>query len=194
MRRFILKKDLPTFKAGDEFYLGESGHLFAKCADGGQDIIAYRNETLAKFPSILKEWFEEIPEEPETVDDLKAGDKCYIAVTQKYGLYIIPATFCEELDHLRSVGGCFLTLDDGLKALKKARAEVILRRDTKGFKPTFRHQGTCVYYDHERNRLDYSDCIYADGTIRFANHSDVRASIKAHPNEWLAYLGVEEEE
>lgn len=193
MKRYRLKKDLPQYQAGEGgFYMDADGNLQHSTDNCGE--IVYPVAVLVRYPNILKDWFEEIPEEPKTVDDLKAGDKCYIAVTQKYGLAVIPVTFCEEVEQIRSVGGCYLTLDDGLKALKKARAEVILRRDTKGFKPTFRHQGTCVYYAHERNRLDYSDCIYLDGTIRFANQDDARASIKAHPNEWLTYLGVEDEE
>lgn len=203
MKHFILKKDLPTFKAGDEFYLGESGHLFAKGANGGQDIIAYRNETLAKFPNILKDWFEEIPEKPKTVDDLRTGDKCYIAVTQKYGLYIIPATFCEELDPLRSVGSCYLTLDDGIKALKKAKAEAILRRDVKGFEPNWGDGSDKWEVVYEHSSANYTGgglfvnavnhCQSSSGPY-FRCQEDAVASINAHRQEWLTYLGVEDEE
>lgn len=194
MKRYRLKKDLPTFKTGDEFYRGESGHLFAKGANGGQDIIAYRDETLAKFPNILKEWFEEIPEEPKTVWDLEDGDSYFCLCSDGSILECTWSNHHGPCSIGRDCGSVFLTEQDAKKELARRRAEVILRRDAKGFKPRPHYQGTCVYYDHKRNSLDFSDCIYADGTIRFAIHSDVHASIKAHPKEWLIYLGVEDEE
>lgn len=61
MKRYKLLKDLPTFKAGDEFYIDSNNDLRLK----GRYIIAYNHYTLEKFPNILKDWFEEIPEEPK---------------------------------------------------------------------------------------------------------------------------------
>ena len=59
MKRYKLLKDLPTFKAGDEFYIDSNNDLRLK----GRYIIAYNHYTLEKFPNILKDWFEEVPEE-----------------------------------------------------------------------------------------------------------------------------------
>lgn len=59
MKQYKLKKDLPTFNGGDEFYLDNNNDLRLK----GSDIMAYNHKTLEKFPNILKDWFEEIPEE-----------------------------------------------------------------------------------------------------------------------------------
>lgn len=58
MKRYKLLKDLPTFKAGDEFYLDSNNSLRLK----GSDIMAYNHKTLEKFPNILTDWFEEILE------------------------------------------------------------------------------------------------------------------------------------
>ncbi len=58
MKRYKLKKDLPTLNAGDEFYLGDTKNLYLK----DSNIMAYSYTTLEKFPNILKDWFEEIPE------------------------------------------------------------------------------------------------------------------------------------
>lgn len=58
MKQYKLKKDLPTFNGGDEFYLDNNNDLRLK----GSDIMAYNHKTLEKFPNILKDWFEEIPE------------------------------------------------------------------------------------------------------------------------------------
>lgn len=59
MKRHKLKRDLPTFNAGDEFCLNNNNDLYLK----DSNIIAYNHYTLEKFPNILKDWFEEIPEE-----------------------------------------------------------------------------------------------------------------------------------
>lgn len=71
MKLYELLKDLPTFSAGDAFYLDSNNNLRQKWSD----IMAYNHHTLEKFPNILKDWFEEIPEEPkEWRREEKTGD------------------------------------------------------------------------------------------------------------------------
>lgn len=74
MKRYRLKYDLPTFNAGDEFFLSKSGNLIAGTPeepvtiDIGPmevDLVAYSRQTLEKFPNILVDWFEEIREKAE---------------------------------------------------------------------------------------------------------------------------------
>jgi hypothetical protein len=58
MRKYYrLTKDLPTFKKGELFYINEYGCL----ASTKNHVVAYMNSTIAKFPNILKDWFEEVP-------------------------------------------------------------------------------------------------------------------------------------
>ena len=65
-KRYKLKRDLPTFKAGDIFYLSGMGNLFHE-SDG---VVAYSWSTIDKFPNILTDWFEEIkPAEPLIKDE-----------------------------------------------------------------------------------------------------------------------------
>ena len=60
-KRYKLKRDLPTFKAGDIFYLSSMGNLFHE----SDDVVAYSWSTIDKFPNIMTDWFEEIkPAEP----------------------------------------------------------------------------------------------------------------------------------
>jgi hypothetical protein len=63
MKYYQLKKDLPTFKAGEVFELGEGGSLFRVDHTGRGEgrVMAYAASTLAKFPNILKDWFREVP-------------------------------------------------------------------------------------------------------------------------------------
>lgn len=58
MKYYKLKKDLPTFKKGELFFISDYGNLIS-CKD--KNVIAYTDTTLTKFPNILRDWFEEVP-------------------------------------------------------------------------------------------------------------------------------------
>lgn len=72
MKRYRLKKDLPTIKAGATFKLDDKRGLVL--LGGGKDtygsfipnvFVLYDKAVLDIFPNILTDWFEEIPEEEE---------------------------------------------------------------------------------------------------------------------------------
>ena len=67
MKRYKLKRDLPTFSLGDEFILKE-GIGLQHVLEGCDGAIIYTEATLEKFPNILTDWFEEI-EEPLIKDE-----------------------------------------------------------------------------------------------------------------------------
>lgn len=71
MKKYRLIKDIPKFKTGTEFRISSKGHL----AHG--DSMVYHKNDLEKHPEILTDWFQEIPEKPKTVWDLKDGDECW---------------------------------------------------------------------------------------------------------------------
>lgn len=157
-------------------------------------ILLYSDLMLNKHPSILTNWFEEVPEQPKTVWDLKEGDICYYLTA----MGIIQETTFNDLaprDCL-TVGSLFLTKEEVEKELARRKAKQILLRDTKGFKPDWKNPKQykwSVYYNYQFHDLisDYDwDTQY--GTIYFATEADADASIKAHPQEWKTYLGVEE--
>lgn len=58
MKYYKLKKDLPTFKKGEQFFVNDYGQLIS-CAHEG--VVAYSAHTLKRFPDVLKDWFEEVP-------------------------------------------------------------------------------------------------------------------------------------
>ena len=62
MKQYKLKKDLPTFKAGDTFHINDKGNLVSD-NESSKGIVAYSKSTLDKFPSILTDWFEEYEEQ-----------------------------------------------------------------------------------------------------------------------------------
>lgn len=62
MKRYKLKKDLPTFKAGGAFHINDKGNLVSD-NESSKGIVAYSKSTLDKFPSILTDWYEEYEEQ-----------------------------------------------------------------------------------------------------------------------------------
>lgn len=81
-KRYKLIKDLPTFKAGCVFE-HDRGLWWVEDELGRKivrslPVCAYAECTLKNFPNILKDWFEEIPEKPKTVDDLEGAMRCWV--------------------------------------------------------------------------------------------------------------------
>lgn len=199
MNRYKLKKELPTFRIGDEFALPKSGGLwliegYDERGDWYGRILAYSQSTLDKFPNILKDWFEEILESPKTVDDLEGNMQCWVIDDDA----VWCAPWCDVVDAVdkRRIGRIALTKEDANKELVWCKARQTLLRDTKGFKPNLKECdfGWAVYYDpmDVRPRLKCNCGQYADGSIRFSSVEDARASIGLHEKEWLTYLGIEE--
>lgn len=136
----------------------------------------------------------------KTVDDLKDGDVYFDINSAKMigrGYY---CSYNQAIKAQREVGDIFLTKEDAKKELARRKARVILLRDTKGFKPDWENTSALdnkwvytVYYSHRENILQTNG--YAINRfpcdIWFATEADAEASIKAHPNEWKTYLGVE---
>lgn len=207
MKRYKLKKDLPTFKAGQEFAIaGCDGGLWLI---GGYDdhgdwygrVLAYSRQTLEKFPNILTDWFEEIPETPKTVWDLKEGDGCFYFATD--GGIFSDQWEGAGLDHSRrDIGNIFITREEAEKELARRRVKVILERDTKGFKPNWQsgeYDKYEVAYDYSDGGYDgislfVNDCRYccSHNDLWFATEEDAQYSIEKHEKEWKIYLGVEE--
>lgn len=122
MKRYRLLKDLPTFRAGDEFELRDDGCLYlAKdTSESGwhwkDDVMAYHKNTLARFP-VLEDWFEEIEGPKEywyidaTVD--AAPDKTEI----------IDCEYDKKIDDFnKSIGNYFETKEEAEQAVEKLKA------------------------------------------------------------------------
>lgn len=199
MKRYRLKKDLPTFKVGDEFELNDNGNLYMIDLHMASRICAYTKDTLKKFPNILKDWFEEIPDRPKTVWDLEKGDRHYFIGGNGYIDDV--AWDGDEIDELhRSIGNVFLTREDAEKEVARRKAKVILERDTKGFKVDDNTERFYfVYYDFYDSNLRCDSWTtamsYGQFTSRlvFRTEEDAVSSIKNHEREWKIYLGIEDD-
>lgn len=198
MKTYKLLKDLPTFKAGKKFFLDGSNALWS--LDGYDEdhepiskVCAFSADTLKKFPNILKEWFEEIPERPKTVWDLEDGDDIWVI---NEGRIFEGVWGCADYSPERDAGDVFLIREDAEKELARRKAKVILERDTKGFRPNWQDATQAkwaVYYDHEYSKLfSLSDFDTQSDEIYFASKMEAKESMAKHRKEWLTVLGVEE--
>ena len=65
--KYVLKQDLPTFKAGTEAWISEHGNLVTE--EDGKKLVIYSAQTLSIFPNIFIEWFEPIEDRRKAVPD-----------------------------------------------------------------------------------------------------------------------------
>lgn len=111
--KYILKQDLPTFKAGTEAWLSKRGNLLARVGD--TEITIYMKDTLDKFPNILTEWFTPVEEKRKVVP----------VVPDK--IYTISATwYTGETAYGHSVGE--LTINQGNWRWTEEEAELEIRK------------------------------------------------------------------
>lgn len=194
VKRYRLKKDLPTFKAGnDGFYLDSEGNLMNRTGQAGNTVIPA--PVLVRNPNILTDWFEEIPEKPKTVDDLNQGDRHYYMTACGDIVGDIWLARAEDI-YRRDTGNCFLTKEDTEKEIARLKAKAILERDTKGFKPDWKNGDQYKWYalwdySHLEFRT-YAHHCDKGAHIYFATQEDIEASINAREKEWKIWLGVEE--
>ena len=191
MKRYKLKRDLPTFKAGETFHLSGMGNLIHE-SDG---VVAYSWSTIGKFPNILTDWFEEIKEPTRWEPEL--GKKYYLSDSN--GSIYDSVWSNDYIDRSRSeIGNCFGTKEEAERVVEYLKALAVVRGDT-----TTRFvkskDNWYVYYDTDSNSLESSisrsmldNGIF--GLPYFATREDAKRSIEQHKSEWLTIFGVKEKE
>lgn len=179
---------MKTYKVLKDFPSSDGGYSHKK------DSIYKPTQSKQRTKNLIRlGYIERIPEQPNTVWDLKNGDRYYII---ELGAHITRVTWTSDIfdKSAREIGNIFLTKADAEKELARRKAKQILLRDTKGFKASkdndYRH--IKVYYAKGCGLDTASDIGSTDG-IQFRNHEEAEASIMNHPNEWKIYLGVEDE-
>lgn len=192
MKCYKLKKDLPTFKAGDKFYLNKEGDLIF---DDKPSIIAYSKQTLKKFPNILEDWFEEIPEEYKRWRAKKGESYWFIENT---GLpYEDKESGCLADDCRYTFGNYFNTREEAINHIDYLIALQTIKDDAKGFVPDWKNSDQSKYYGCYSNSANYLILNWGyhlqyQGVIYFKTREDIKESFKKHRKEWLTVLGVEE--
>ena len=191
MKHYKLLKDLPTFKAGDEFELNNRGDLiFVRGVEepkDGKTLVAYAGSTLEKFPNILKDWFEEMSEQYKRWR-AKENERYYFVddwgdVDWRYGTEFASRGF------RHNIGNYFKTEEEAKTYKEYLLAKQVLIYDTKGFVPDWKNFNQAkfeVFYDHGEKKFGYSeagDC-QTIGAIYFETEEDIKESFKKHKEQW----------
>lgn len=180
MKQYKLLKDLPTFKAGDEFYIDSNNNLRLKVSDS----MAYNHYTLEKFPNILKDWFEEIHKCKRCRAEYR-GPYYYV---NSLGIISSNNDYRDtEDDHLYSIGNYGLTKEELESKLKYDIARQVLLDDAKGGKWKKNGINLCVYYENGINRWIFDNTIrdiQISGAIYFQNRADTQKSLEEHKEQW----------
>lgn len=193
MEKYKLKKDTFFFEAGTICLLTPKGNLILEDSEG---TVVLRKHQLESHPELLDEWFEKIEEKKYGGRVPKRGDRYWYVSSSAQ---IIGTTWygsdCDE--GAFECGSAFWTEEEAERELARRKAYVILKEDTKGFKPDWENRDEKKYYvvysydlgifsTGWNRQLDSGEKLY------FATREDSDASIKAHEKEWKVWLGVEE--
>lgn len=92
MKYYKLKKDLPTFRKGEIFFIDGRGHLISRAHE---NVVAYTGATIALFPGILKDWFEEVSS-PERDSKTKYAFMEYISDHKEERFFQAVRNFAKE--------------------------------------------------------------------------------------------------
>ena len=201
MKRYKLLKDLPTFKAGQLAYISGQGSLIAGTPDNpeitytGVQLMMYHKTTLDKFPEILTEWFEKIPEPTSSIHWKPENGDEYFYISD-YGDIYSGIWRGLPIDNERlALGFIYPTEEECKKAKERKLAEARLCQ-TSTFEPDFENGkgGWIVSYDHQKNRFlsmfvgaaDYGEPVH------YKTKEDTEKSIEENEQDWKIYFGIEE--
>ena len=179
MKRYKLLKDLPTFKAGDKFYLDSNNNLRL----GGSEIIAYSHITLEKFPNILTDWFEEIPE-PSIRSRVAYG--CIYYYVNNYGIVSCSYDYRNEDDnYLYGIGNYFKTEEEAKAYRRYLLARQVLIDDADGGEYSYGKENWCTYYSKfTQGWTGFDNDIYHPGMIYFRTRETLQKSLREHKGQW----------
>ena len=177
MKLYKLLKDLPTLKAGDEFYLDSANDLRLK----GSDIMAYNHKTLEKFPDILKDWFEEIPEYKRWRAE---EDEGYYAINRSGFVYRVRDTRQPEDDYRYKTGSYGRTAEELEAKREYDIARQVLLDDAGGGKFIPYKINYCLLNNLRGNWLLDWTYSYEQGRIYFKDRESLEKSLKEHEEQW----------
>ena len=183
MKRYKLLKDLPFAKAGETFGLHRGGIKDCITLFKGDEEV-YTIKVGENVSEMFDEWFEEVRE--------------HFYIDSKGDIEYSKSKWDEEaIEPRKLIGNYFETKEEAEKYLKYLKAKVIIKQDTKGFKPDWKDIAEDKYYgfwDSSAKKLDWIRIsILQDDRIYFETKNDIKESFKKHPDEWKAYLTYEQQ-
>lgn len=162
MKRYKLKRDIPAFKAGTEYYIEEAGNM-VPCR-GIPYAIVYKDQ-LENNPNILTDWFEEVNE--STRGEPEIGQTYYYLDSD--GLVYDNIWADDSIDGSRfDIGNCFQTEEEAEKVVEKLKSWKRLKDSGLKFK------------DWNKINYDRTFCINAEiehDVVAFDFFKDLRTAL-----------------
>ncbi len=198
MKKYKLLKDSPFAKEGVIFqeWTGERSGKKEKV------LVSTNNLTTTLWVEDVKnfdEWFEEI-KEPELPKEFFYIIEGKISKVEYLTFSLNEDTKQEYrniIEEEKSVGNYFKTKEEAEKYLEYLKAKVIIKQDTKGFKPDWKDITEDKYYGFWDTSAKKLDCIrisiLQDDRIYFETKNDIKESFEKHPEEWKTYLTYEQQ-
>ena len=197
MKKYMLKKDMPFAKAGEEFSLHRGGIKDCITLFKGDEEV-YTIKVGENVSEMFDDWFEEI-KEPElheeffyiNIDMVTGYNYSYFSMDENTRQEYIRFT-----ERYKSVGNYFETKEEAEKYLAYLKAKAIIKQDAKGFKPDWdddeeaKYSGYWDYFYEKFNLI--STYLIKDSTIYFKSEEDIKESFEKHPEEWKTYLTYEQ--
>ena len=180
MKHYKLLKDLPTFKAGDEFYISEKDGGLVRASD---DTYAYSRLALEKCPNILKdgEWFEKMPEESKRWRAKRCEKYHFI---NDCGVICAEVEWGDDVDGFRHATGNYFKTEEEAKTHKEyLLAKQVLLDDAKGGKWAKDGSNWHASYDVIR-WVSYWSYNYNPGQIYFKDEESLEKSLEEHKDQW----------
>lgn len=182
MKYYKLLKDLPTFKAGDLFYINpDQGCLVQK----DTLILAYAKRTLDKFPNILTDWFEEIEESENKRWRAKYGKKYWYLCD--YGIAFSNTERGNDIDDFRYIVGNYSKTEKEAENYQEYLiARQVLLDDAEGGKFSDSYGAWYAIYSLivKDYRTTYTFSCYFPGVIYFRTGKALKKSLKIHKAQW----------
>lgn len=192
MKKYVLKKDMPFAKAGETFNLHRGGIKdYITLFKDNEEV--YTIKVGENVSEMFDEWFEEIKE-----------PKKYYYILDIWGVYNEKYEVESLLKNRKEIGNYFETREEAEKYLEYLKAKVVIKEDTKGFKPDWSDKKSRKYYgywDFERGFKNYFeggkpswDSLQTtkESNIYFESWEDIEESFEKHPEEWKTYLTYEQ--
>jgi len=189
MKRYELLKDLPFAKAGGTFSLHRGGIKDCITLFKGDEEV-YTIKVGENVSEMFDEWFEEVRE--------------YFYIDSKGDIEYSKNEWNEEVvEHHKLIGNYFETREEAEKYLEYLKAKVIIKQDTKGFKPDWKDIAEDKYYGYLHfEKIEFGIAVKENKfgrermnkttTIYFQSEEDIKDSLEKHPEEWRVYLTYEQ--
>ena len=195
MKKYRLKKDLPFAKAGETFGLHRGGIKDYITLFKGDETI-YMLQVGENVSEMFDEWFEEV-EEIEIPDEFYIpavySDKRKIEAIKVNDMVSSSSTLQTIFLNNSEIGSAFKSEEEAERYIEYLKAKAIIKKDTKGFKPSLDKYDKDIYYfgiwdcEEEKPFVDSYGGVAVEA-VKFKTPEDIEESFKKHPEEWKTYL------